>query len=318
MLQDDNERLTMKKNTYTFLNNKFIPSHKALVPVSTHALQYGTGCFEGIRAYYSEKDDCLYVFRMKEHYERLIKSAKILCISIPYSVDELCTLTVQLLQKNYSKEDIYIRPFAYKADTSIVKFYLPQLTDGFGIFTLPLGRFIPSEKGIRVNVSSWTRISDTSMPPRAKITGSYVNTSLAKTESMMGGYDEALFLDKNGHVVEGSAENIFLVAGGKVVTPPIYDDILQGITRGTVIELFEKELSLQIDEQSIGRTQLYQADEVFLVGTGAEVIPIVEVDGRKVGNGLVGPTTQKIKDIYAWVVRGEKQTYRKWLTKIKK
>ncbi|HYK08223.1 MAG TPA: aminotransferase class IV, partial [Candidatus Eisenbacteria bacterium] len=164
------------KRKYTFLNGKFVDSEKAGIPVATHAMQYGTGCFEGIRAYYSGKKDCLSIFRMREHYERLLQSAKVLCITIPYSVDELCRITVKLLQKNYTKQDIYIRPFAYKSDTNIVKFYLPELEDGFGIFTLPLGRFVDAQKGLRVNVSSWARISDTSIPPRAKITGSYVNT----------------------------------------------------------------------------------------------------------------------------------------------
>ena len=299
-----------------FLHGKFMDAKKAVVPVTTHALQYGTGCFEGIRAYYSEKDDCLYVFRMKEHYERLIKSAKVLCMTIPYSVDELCELTVRLLQKNYSKEDIYIRPFAYKADTNIVKFYLPELQDGFGIFTLPLGRFVNKPKGIRVNVSSWTRISDTSMPPRAKITGSYVNTSLAKTESVMGGYDEAIFLDKNGHVVEGSAENIFLVSGKRVVTPPVSDDILQGITRSTVTTLLENDFGVHVQEVSMTRTQLYQADEIFLVGTGAEVLPVIEVDGRTVGKGEIGFITNTLKKSYEQVVRGEKNGYEQWVTKI--
>lgn len=304
----------MKKQV--FLQGKFVSEEKALVPVSTHALQYGTGCFEGIRAYYSEKDDCLYVFRMKEHYDRLIKSAKVLCISIPYSVEELCNITVQLLKRNYVNEDIYIRPFAYKSDTNIVKFFLPKLEDGFGIFTVPLGRMIPSEKGIRVNVSSWTRIPDTSIPPRAKITGSYVNTSLAKTESVMGGYEEAIFLDRYGHVVEGSAENIFLVSDGKVVTPPLYDDILQGITRSTAMRIMEKEMNFSTIQQSIGRTQLYQADEIFLVGTGAEVMPVVEVDGRRVGNGKVGKMTQELKVLYEGIVRGENANYSEWITEV--
>lgn len=173
-------------------------------------------------------------------------------------------------------------------------------------------------KGIRVNVSSWTRISDVSIPPRAKITGSYVNTSLAKTESVMGGYDEAIFLDKNGHVVEGSAENIFLVSGQKVVTPPVSDDILQGITRHTVAQLLKDELGLSVTEASISRTQLYQADEVFLVGTGAEVLPVIEVDGRKVGNGEIGRVTNVLKKLYEKVVRGEKNGYRKWITRVGK
>ncbi|HEX7042434.1 MAG TPA: branched-chain amino acid transaminase [Patescibacteria group bacterium] len=304
--------------TYVFLNGKFVLEDKALVSVSTHAFQYGTGCFEGIRAYYSTRDDCLYVFRMREHYARLIKSAKVLFVDIPYSVDRLCDLTLKLLQKNYAKKDFYIRPFAYKSDTNIFKFFLPKIENGFGIFTVPLNKFIPNENGIKVNVSSWTRISDASIPPRAKIMGSYVNTSLAKTESIASGYEEALLLDKFGHVVEGSAENIFLVSSGKIFTPPVYDDILQGITRGTVMELLEKALDLKTVEQSISRTQLYQADEIFLVGTGAEVVPVIEVDGRKVGEGKVGIITKKVKDIYEKVVRGEDKSYSKYCTKVKK
>ncbi len=306
------------KKKFIFLNGTFIPAEKAIIPIQTHGFQYGTWCFGGIRAYYSQKDNCLYAFRMKEHYERLKKSAHVLYIEIPYSIEELCILTQTLLQKNYTKHDVYIRPFAYKSDLSLISFNLPTLQNGFGVFTLPLGRFTSKPEGIRANISSWTRISDNSIPPRAKIMGSYVNTALAKTESHIGGYDEAIFLDKNGHVLEGSAENIFIVLDNTIYTPPSYDDILQGITRSTISELVQKELGLMVKEQSMNRTQLYQADEVFLVGTGAEVLPVIQIDGRNIGNGRIGDITKQIQKIYTALVRGEIKAYSSWLTKVQK
>src|SRR5258706_704459 len=299
-----------------FLNGKFIPEEKALVPITTHAFQYGTGCFEGIRAYYNERENTLNIFRMKEHYERLLQSAKVLFINVPYTAEKLCKITTTLLKRNYSKQDFYIRPFIYKSDTNIVNFHLPSLKDGIGIFTIPLGRFVDKAGGIRVNISSWTRIGDTSIPPRAKIMGSYVNTSLAKTESILSGYDEALFMDKNGHIVEGSAENIFAVINDTLITPPSSEDILQGITRDTVIQIAQKEHGIEVKEKSISRTELYQAAEVFLVGTGAEVLPVIEMDGRKVGNGKVGVLTNKIKTLYNQIVRGENPDYRHFVTKV--
>jgi branched-chain amino acid aminotransferase len=300
-----------------FFNRKFVPEEEAVVSIKTHALQYGTGCFEGIRAYYNEKHQALYAFRMIEHYKRLHNSAKILFISIPYSPEELCKITTELLEKNFEETDIYIRPVIYKTDSVVGNFNLKYLKDGLAIYTIPLGRYL-TQGGIRATISSWRRISDMAIPARAKITGSYVNTALAKTESILNGYDEALLLDDRGHVVEGSAENIFMIKDSTVFTPPVSDDILVGITRETIILLLEKELKLNVVERNIDRTEIYQADEVFLVGTGAEVSPVTEIDKRTVGSGNIGPVSDKIRDIYSKLVHGELKNYMHFLTKIEK
>lgn len=304
------------ENQIIYFNGKFILESEAKISVRTHALHYGTGCFEGIRAYYSEKENALLVFRLREHFERMVRSGKILFITLPESIDKLCEITIELLQKNFVKQDLYIRPLAYKADPAVGNFHLKKLKDGFLMYTTPLGRYLNVKKGIRTNISSWKRIPDNAIPPRGKITGSYVNTSLAKTESLLAGYDEALLLDTDGHVVEGSAENLFIVRNGKLVTPDLSDDILQGITRETIIMLAEKEFGILVEERSIDRSEIYQADEVFLVGTGAEVTPVTEIDGRVIDEGKIGPITKKIKQYYFDLVHGENKKYNSFITKV--
>ncbi len=298
-----------------YFNGEFVPESQAKISVKTHALHYGTGCFGGLRAYYSEKDHALFVSRIEDHYKRFLGSCKMLFIDLKLTVEELKKITIELVQKNFAEADLYIRPLAYKADPAVGNFNLPTLRDGFLIYTTPLGRYLNVEKGIRVNISSWRRVPDNAIPPRGKITGTYVNTALAKTESLQNGYDEALLLDGQGHIVEGSAENIFMVRNGMVVTPPLSDDILQGITRDTIMKLC-KDLKLHVQERSIDRSEIYVADEVFLVGTGAEVTPVIEVDKRKVGDGNIGKTSQQIKDAYFKLTHGEYPNFKETVTKI--
>lgn len=299
-----------------FIDGKFVPDEQAFVSVRTHALQYGTGCFEGIRAYYNEKENALFAFRLEDHYKRLMLSGRVLCMNIPYNVSDLCKITVELLEKNFSKEDIYIRPFLFKSDTVIGSFSLPKLKSSIAIYTIPMGRYVNTDAGVKVGVSSWERVHDNSIPPRAKITGAYVNTALAKSDALQVGFDEAIFLDRNGHVLEGSAENIFIIKDGVAVTPPLSDDILLGITRSTLITLLDEDLKVSTVERSIGRTELYQADEVFICGTGAEVGPVISVDHRDVGNGKPGEITSDLKKLYYDTVHGANKKYSSWLTKI--
>jgi len=299
-----------------FFDGKFVPEEEATVSVRTHALQYGTGCFEGIRAYYNEKEDVLFAFRLEDHYKRLMLSGRVLCMDIPFSVSDLCKITAELLQKNFSKEDIYIRPFLFKSDSVIGNFSLPKLKSSIAIYTVPMGRYVNTDEGVKVGVSSWERVHDNSIPPRAKITGAYVNTALAKSDALEVGFDEAIFLDRNGHVLEGSAENLFIIKEGIAITPPMSDDILQGITRNTLLTLLKDVLKVETVERSIRRTELYQADEVFICGTGAEVGPVVSVDHRKVANGKPGEITAKLKKLYYEIVHGENNKYTSWLTKI--
>lgn len=303
-------------NHIIYYNGEFIDESQVRISPMTHALHYGTGCFEGIRAYFNEQEKALYIFRLKDHFERLKKSGKVLFINIPQSVDELCEITTDLVKKNFSQTDMYIRPLAYKSGMAVGNFNLHTLENSLLIYTVNMGRYLQAEEGIRANVSSWTRVSDNAIPPRAKITGAYINTALAKTESTLAGYEEALFMDKDGHIVEGSAENLFVIRDGVVYTPHVSDDILQGITRDTVMKLCKEELGIQVQERSIDRSEIYQVDEVFLVGTGAEVSPVREIDGRVIGDGKVGPVTTQIKKLYFDIVRGNNKKYNDWLTKI--
>lgn len=296
-----------------FFRNQFIPLDEAQVSIATHALNYGTGCFEGIRAYYNLVNHRLWVFRMAEHYERLKASCRILRMQLDYSVEQLCNLTVALLQQNAFSQDVYIRPLVFKAD-SVVKVSLDGIADAFGLFAVPMGDYLPTG-GISVTISSWRRIDDNAAPSRAKITGAYINTALAVSDAHAAGFDDCIFLNHDGHVSEGSAANIFIVRQGRLCTPPITDNVLEGITRETVFTLAE-DMGMPIVERHIDRTELYVADEVLLVGTGVQVVPVVSVDHRTVGNGAMGPVTRQLQATYFATVRGENARRQDWLTPV--
>jgi branched-chain amino acid aminotransferase len=277
----------------------------------THALHYGTGCFEGIRAYWNESRRQLYLFRVEEHYQRLTQSTKILKMQLPHGVEELSEITKDLLARNHFTSDVYIRPLAYKSSEEI-GVRLHNLADAFLIYAQPFGNYIEAARGTRCMVSSWRRIDDNMAPARGKITGTYINSALAKSEAFDNGYDEAIVLGQDGHVSEGSAENIFIIRKGTLITPPVSDNILEGITRATLIQLWTEELGLPVLERSIDRTELYIADEVLLCGTGAQLSPVVEIDKRPVGDGVVGPYARSLEALYHQAVRGELEKYREW------
>ena len=297
-----------------FMNGKFVPANEAHVGVMSHALSYGTGCFEGIRGYWNDQTKEVYLFRLREHYERLHRSCRIVNIALPYSVDELIAITVDLVRRNNLHENCYVRPFAYKAD-EIIGVRLNQLEDAFLIYTVPMGDYVATD-GLRCGVSSWRRVDDNMIPARAKISGTYVNSAFAKSEALMNGFDEAIMLTSEGHVSEGSAENLFMLVGGELVTPPASENILLGITRETVMQLARRELDRITRERQIDRTELYIADEIFLTGTGAQLAPVVEVDHRPVGTGKVGPLTHALQQTYHEVVRGMRPEYGEWLTPV--
>jgi branched-chain amino acid aminotransferase len=300
---------------YAFFEGEFVPIEEAKVSIMTHALNYGTGCFEGIRGYWNQEEEQLYVFRLVEHYERMHRSCRILFIDLPYSAKELSDLTVALLRMNQHRSDTYIRPLAYKA-TEGIGVRLHDLEDDFAIFSVPLGRYLEKEEGASVSVSSWRRIDDNAIPARAKITGAYINSALCKTEAVLNGFDEAIVLTQDGHVSEGSAENLFIVRGGKLVTPLGTDNILEGITRSTIMHLAREEMGLEVEERRIDRTELYIAEEAFFCGTGVQVAAIVEVDRRPVGSGKIGPVVSRLRDIYFDVVRGKVEKYKGWCTPV--
>jgi branched-chain amino acid aminotransferase len=302
-------------NRYAFFDGKLVPIEEAKVSIMTHALNYGTGCFEGIRAYWNEEEQQLYAFRMPEHYERLHRSCKILLIELPYSVDELNNITIELLRREGFQRDTYIRPLAYKSQEGI-GVRLKGIADAFAMFALPFGRYIEQEEGARVCVSSWRRIYDTSLPARAKCTGAYINSAFCKSEAEMNGFDEAIVLTRGGSVSEGSAENLFLVRKGVLVTPSVTSDILEGITRATLIQLAREELQIPVQERTVDRTELYVCDEAFFCGTGVQIAAIASIDNRPVGTGRIGPITKALRDRYFDIVRGKVPEYRDWCTPI--
>lgn len=301
--------------TYAYFKGQFVPLDQAKVSIQNNTFQYGTGIFEGIRAYWNPDEGQLYLFRMVEHYVRLLRNCRVLKLTIGKDEKELSEITLELLRKNHPETDTYIRPIAYVDSDGIGPKFIGYST-GFAMYTLPLGDYIDVSRGIKVGFSSWRRINDNSIPARCKVTGGYVNSALAKTEALEHGYDEAIFLTEAGFISEGSAENIFLIRGEKLITPALSEDILEGITRETVIELAREELGIETTERPIGRTELYVADEAFLCGTGAQVSPMIEVDKRPLGSGRIGPITAKIQALYFDVVKGKQKKYAHWLTPV--
>ena len=294
-----------------FINNEFVPIDEARVSIRTNALQYGTGIFEGIRAYWNAQHKQLFLFKMAEHYERLLNNCRVLRLQVGKDVKELCDITLELVRKNEHREDTYIRPLAYISSEGLGPKLIGYET-GFAIYTFPLGDYIDTSTGVKVGFSSWRRISDNMIPARCKVTGGYVNSALAKTEALEQGFDEAIFLTQDGFISEGSAMNIFLIRDGKLMTPDRSADILEGITREVLIELGREELGLEVIERPVGRSELYLADEAFLCGTGAQVSPIIEVDRRAIGDGKIGPLTAKIQELYFRVVKAEHPKYQHW------
>jgi branched-chain amino acid aminotransferase len=298
-----------------FMNGEFVPAEQGVIPVRAHGFAYGTGCFEGIRGYWNEEHRQVYLFRLREHYERLLRSCKILQIKLPYSVDDLVEISIELVRRNNQHQNVYLRPVAYKGDETL-GVRLHGLKDHFLITSEPVGDYVDTH-GLRTCVSSWRRIDDNAIPARAKIIGSYVNSAFAKTEAMQNGFDEAIMLTHDGHVSEGSAENIFLVFNGELVTPSPTENILLGVTRDTIMKLAQRELSRITRERQVDRTELYVADEIFLCGTGAQIAPVIEVDHRPVGNGQIGPISEAIQSLYFDVVRGRRPEYRAdWCTPV--
>src|SRR6266542_1578039 len=302
-------------DSWVYFDSEIVRYHDVHLGPMTHALHYGTGCFEGIRAYWNAAQQQLYVLQAEAHFDRLRRSASILRLSLPGSTGELTALTVDVLRRNEARTDTYIRPLVFISD-EVIGVSLHNLQQSFLIYTAPLGEYLALESGIRCVTSSWRRVPDAAIPARAKVTGSYVNSALAKSEALEAGYDEAIMLSMNGHVSEGSAENLFMFKDSVFVTPPVTDDILEGITRRLMMGLIRTELGVQVVERSIDRTELYACDELFLCGTGAQVSPVTSVDRRRIGDGEVGRHSRRLQEVYFAAVRGEDPRYRDWLTPV--
>ncbi len=300
--------------TIVWFDGRFVRLAEANVSILTHSLHYGTGVFEGIRGYYEPHGRELFFMRIVEHYERWKKNCKILRIEVPATPLELAEITAELCRRNHYQSHVYVRPLAYK---SAQRIRVPMDDrDSYLIAALPTGDYLTGKQGVTAGISSWRRVQDTAIPGRAKICGAYVNSVLAIDEVRRNGHDEAIFLNEDGHVAEGAAANLFLVREGKIITPPPTDNILEGITRASIIELAQRQLGLTVIERSIDRSELYIGDELFFTGTAMEVTPALEVDHRPVGSGEVGPITQKLRTLYKDATRGRLPAYAAWLWRV--
>lgn len=294
-----------------YFNNQFIPLHDAKVSILTHALHYGTGVFDGIRGYYDERQEQLFLLRPMEHFRRWKTNSGIIRIAVAPDAAELCGIAVELIRRNQFKSHVYVRPLAYKCAERIG--VNPDDRDAFSVIVVPFGDYLDSRNGLHAGVVSWRRIEDNAIPGRAKICGSYVNSALAGDEARRNGFDEAIFLTEAGHVAEGATCNIFLVRNGKLITPCTTENILEGITRNCVIEIARNELHLDVIERPVDRSELYVADEIFFTGTAVELAPVTRVDHRTVGSGAIGPVAAELRFLYMEASRGHLPNYRHWL-----
>lgn len=298
---------------FAYFKKQFVPLSEAKIGIMTHAFNYGTACFEGIRGNWNEEKEQIYLFRPDDHFKRLLRSCRILKLDIEQTVQELTEIAVKLVEMCGYREDIYIRPMAYKSSEE-VGVRLHNLESDFLLFVTPFGPYLDVTKGIKCCVSSWRRVDDNSIPARAKINGLYVNSALAKTEAWENGFDEGIMLNQDGHVSEGSGENLFLIMDGKLITPPVSDNILVGITRDTIMTLAKNELGMETIERPIDRSELYIADECFLTGTAAHVSPVTEIDHRPIDNGGIGAVSAKMQALYFDVLKGKNPKYMEWCT----
>ena len=298
--------------TEAFLNGKFVPLDEAKVGVMTHALHYGSSVFEGIRGNWNSDQDKLYIFRCLEHYERFLEGCKVMRISLPYSAQDLTDITVDLVRRSGYKQDLYIRPLAFKGAERIAVLKLQDLEDSITIFPIPFGAYLDLEAAANCCTSTWRRMEDTMIPPSSKIGGLYVNSLLAKTEATLAGFDEAILLTQDGFISEGAGENIFIIKNGKLITPSVTDNILTGITRNAVMQIASNELGLETIERSVRRSEIYNADECFLTGTAAHLTPVGSLDNIKIGNGEMGEITRKLQTLYFEIIRGKISKYLDW------
>ncbi len=301
--------------SYAYFNGEIVPFEQATISVMNHSFNYGTGAFAGLRGYWNEEEEQLFVFRPLDHFKRFLGSARLLCFELDYTPEQLTAVVLDLLRTEGWKTNVYIRPLTY-VTSNVVGVRLHGLEYGVTIFSLPFGSYVPDEQGTHVTFSSWRRVDDNSIPARGKITGAYVNSAAIKTDAERAGFDEALVLNQDGHISEGSAENFFLIRDGVVYTPPINANILEGITRRTVMHLLREDMGVEVVERNIDRTEVYLADEAFFCGTGVQIAAITRVDHRPVGDGNMGPIVNELRDLYFNVVSGRVEKYRDWNTPV--
>src|SRR5579864_6413543 len=288
---------------------------EAKVSIATHALHYGTACFEGIRGYWNADHEQLYLLKLPEHYRRLMQSCNLLRMWPKESVDDLCRITVELVRMHGYRHDVYVRPLVYKAARTI-KLTLSSLEDAVAIYTFAMGNYVDISSGLNVCTSSWRRANSNAMPIRAKVTGAYINSSLAVDDATGAGFDEAIMLTNDGTVSEGSSCNLFILRNGKFATPALSEDILEGVTRNALIDMLRSDFAMVVEERRIDRTELYASDEIFMCGTGVQVSPVVSVDRRRVGTGKPGNFTMQLQKLYLSACRGENERYSDWVTPV--
>ncbi len=300
---------------YAYFEGKIVPYAEAKVGVLTHALNYGTGIFGGVRAYLNDENGKLYLFRPHDHYRRFLNTAKMMLMSFDETPESLTRYTIELIKKSDYTEDVYIRPLAYLSD-EIIGVRLHDVGAEFSIVALPFGKYVSNDTNAHVTISSWRRLDDNVIPARGKVSGAYANSAFIKTDAVLAGFDEALVLTQDGHLSEGSAENIFMVRDGILYTPSVNQNILEGITRRSIMEVAEKELGMKVVERAIDRTEAYICDELFMTGTAAQVTAITKVDHRPVGEGVMGPVASKLRELFFDIVRGKNPKYSDWNVEI--
>jgi len=299
----------LPKNAY--FQGKIVPYSEAKVGILTHGLNYGTAVFAGIRGYWNETEQQLYIFRPIDHYRRFLNSARLMVMKFDHTPESLTQLTVELLRCDGHKRDVYLRPLAYKSD-EVIGVKLHGLHDEISIAAIPFDLYLANDTSAHVTFSSWRRVDDNVIPARGKISGAYANSAFIKTDALRAGFDEALVLTQDGHVSEGSAMNVFLVQKDVLVTPSVTENILEGITRRTVIELAKNELGLQVVERPIDRTEVYLCDELLLTGTAAQITAVTKVDHREIGSGVMGPVAEQLRKLFDDAVRGKNPKYKHW------
>lgn len=298
-----------------YFEGAIVPIEQAKISITNNTLHYGIGCFAGIRAYWNDQQNQLFVFRLNDHFERFLASARLLHCNFDYTVDQLSEITVDLLRREGWKQHVYIRPVAYK-DEGIFRVWLHDANDKLSIFSQATDDYLPEDKGISVCVSSWRRVDDTAIPARGKVNGAYVNSAFAKSDAMLSGFDEAILLNQDGHVSEATAANFMMVRQGVLITPPITANLLEGITRRSLLHLARTELGIEIVERDIDRSELYLADEAFFCGTGVQISAIGSIDHRPLGDGTRGPITENLGSLFYRILTGEEPRYLHWLTPV--
>lgn len=305
----------MELPNYAYFKGEIIPFGEAKISIMTHALNYGTAVFGGLRGYWNQEQEQLYLFRPHDHFRRFLDSGKLIDIHLELTTGELTDITAQLLRQEDYHCNVYIRPLAFKADEFIgVK--LHDLRDELSIIAIPFERYVSNDTNAHVTISSWRRVDDNAIPARGKISGAYANSALIKTDAVRSGFDEALVLTQDGHISEGSAMNVFMVRNGQLITPPVTENILEGITRKTVLELARQELGLDVVERPIDRTEIYICEEFFMTGTAAQITAVTRVDHRPIGEGIMGEVTNQLRNLFQNIVRGKVSKYDHWVVPV--